>query len=831
MKFFRRNLLSFLLVVVLVLSAMPSTVFANAETVTVSTEQDLRDAIDAIPKGGSGEITIQNVYMYLNEGLYIEEKDVTFNLVDASLVTAKDAEYGFGQPVIFGFGTNITINLDDNSSMQSTGHTGNMGVVRIDNSTDWNETTQTFEKTFTLTVNGGQYACTEEIPEDHEADFVFVAAPGTKVVLTDVVCNGAVTEIDYEGVGITVPGELNVNSGKFTNDVSEYVADGKFTCAYGENYYVRDKEMSDDFSKPLTDGKIIFNYAKPSAYDEAAWLIAEEFGTANPDFYFDPEGFNDDFSKLELGIYWGTSKEEFHIVDVVWNYDADILQTAQSFIEKFPEDRPWFNVSDLELVNYWTYRNPDSEIDSLANYSGELKSILGNSNFLYTIEVRGGSDDVFYTERIGSAKLIHNGKVYFATTMIGARAEHAIYVSESTADTKDALIAAAQKRIDDYIGENVVKITAADETVTEYYEKELANYDIELAIAQRELAEAQAMLDAEMAKDPLLWDYDIISQCQFKIMECENEIQYIPQYKQGFFDIFQEGGDLHFLKDAAGDFFFNVEVIGTGETYKFVIIKDDTKLTVPSYSTVDLNTNVSVSTGSTSVPLDTIIEVNKLTEGTDYDRIIEILDIEENETFDIKLHSGSLDEYVTKLENGKFEVKIPVPEKFKGKKNLIIYYVDKNNTPIPYTVTIDEEENYVSFLTDHFSIYTLAEKTTQAEHTQHSGGSATCCAKAICSECNQPYGEFDATKHSGGTEIKNAKEATVSEKGYTGDTYCKGCGEKIADGKDIPATSDMSTPQTGDNSNLWLWMALFFVSGGCLFGVALNDCKRRTANK
>lgn len=72
MKFFRRNLLSFLLVVVLVLSAMPSTVFANAETVTVSTEQDLRDAIDAIPKGGSGEITIQNVYMYLNEGLYIE---------------------------------------------------------------------------------------------------------------------------------------------------------------------------------------------------------------------------------------------------------------------------------------------------------------------------------------------------------------------------------------------------------------------------------------------------------------------------------------------------------------------------------------------------------------------------------------------------------------------------------------------------------------------------------------------------------------------------------------------------------------------------------------
>ncbi len=829
MKFFKRKLLSFLLVVVLVLSVMPSTVFANAETVTVSTEQDLRDAIDAIPKGGSGEITIQNVYMYLNEGLYIEEKDVTFNLVDAALVTAKDAEYGFGQPVIFGFGTNITINLDDNSSIESTGHTGNMGVVRIDNSTDWNETTQTFEKTFTLTVNGGRYTCAEEVQEGYEADYVFVAAPGTKVALTNVVCNGAVTEIDYEGVGINVPGELVINSGKFTNDVSEYAANGKFTCAYGENYYVRDKEMTDDFSKPLSNGKLVFNYAKPSAYDEAAWLIAEEFVTDNPDFYFDPEGFNDDFSKLELGIYLGTAKEEFHIVDVVWNYDTDVLQTAQSFIEKFPEDRPWFNVSDLELVNYWVYRNSDSEVDSLANYSGELKSILGNSNFLYTIEVRGGSDDVFYTERIGSAKLIHNGKVYFATTMIGARAEHAIYVPESTADTKDALIAAAQKRIDDYIGKNVVKITAADETVTEYYEKELANYDIELATAQRELAEAQAMLAAELAKDPSLWDYNIISQCQFKIMECENEIEYIPQYKQGLFDIFEEGGDLHFLKNAAGDFFFNVEVLETEETYKFVIIKDDTKLTVPSYATVDLNTNVSVTTDSSTVPLDTVIEVDKLTEGAEYERIIEILDIEENETFDIKLHSSSLDKYVTELEDGKFEVKIPVPEKFEG-KNLIVYYVDQNNNPIEYEVTV--KDNFAIFITDHFSIYTLTEKASQqTEHTQHSGGSATCCTKAICLECNQPYGEFNATNHSGGTEIKNANEATVNEKGYTGDTYCKGCGEKIADGKDIPATGTVSSPQTGDNSNLWLWVALLFVSGGCLFGIALNDRKRRTANK
>ena len=576
--------------------------------------------------------------------------------------------------------------------------------------------------------------------------------------------------------------------------------------------------MTDAFSKPLTDGKIIFNYAKPSADDEAVWLISEEFCMANPDFYFDPEGFNEDFTKLELGIYYETAKEEFHIVDVVWNYDADVLQSAQSFIEKFPEDRPWFSVSDLELVNYWVYRNPDSEVDSLANYSGELKSILGNSNFLYNVEVRGGADDVFYTERIGSAKLIHDGKVYFASNMIGARAQHAIYVPTSTANTKDALIAAAQKRIDDYIGKNVIKITAATETVTDYYNNTIADFD-------EEIANAQQVFDREAAKPEAERDWNAY-------WDAKNTLDYTPGYKQYFIDSFNDGGDLHFLKSAAGDFFFNVEVAGKEEFYKFVIIKDDTKLTVPSYATVDLNTNVSVTTDSSTVPLDTVIKVDKLTEGTDYDRIIKILDVEENETFDIKLYSSSLDKYVTKLEDGKFEVKLPIPEKFKGKKNLIVYYVDQNNKPVDYTVTLDEEENYVSFMTDHFSIYTLAENTTQApEHTKHSGGSATCCEKAICSECNQPYGELNATNHSGSAEIKNAKQATANEKGYTGDIYCKGCGEKIADGKDIPATATVSPPQTGDNNNIGLWLNIMIISTGCLLGIALNKLKRRTVNK
>lgn len=43
--------------------------------------------------------------------------------------------------------------------------------------------------------------------------------------------------------------------------------------------------------------------------------------------------------------------------------------------------------------------------------------------------------------------------------------------------------------------------------------------------------------------------------------------------------------------------------------------------------------------------------------------------------------------------------------------------------------------------------------------------------------------------------------------------------------------ADSNSPQTGDNSNLWMWFVLLFVSGGCLFGIALNECKRKVATK
>ena len=55
------------------------------------------------------------------------------------------------------------------------------------------------------------------------------------------------------------------------------------------------------------------------------------------------------------------------------------------------------------------------------------------------------------------------------------------------------------------------------------------------------------------------------------------------------------------------------------------------------------------------------------------------------------------------------------------------------------------------------------------------------------------WGQLDPKNHDGGTEVKNAKAATCTEKGYTGDTHCKGCGVKLSDGTDIPAAGHKLT--------------------------------------
>lgn len=142
--------------------------------------------------------------------------------------------------------------------------------------------------------------------------------------------------------------------------------------------------------------------------------------------------------------------------------------------------------------------------------------------------------------------------------------------------------------------------------------------------------------------------------------------------------------------------------------YSFLIVADSTKMINPTLRTNDLITGAQISTSLSEIPLDSAIDANILTSGDEYSEIIRVLDKDDVKMYDLKLYSKSLDSNITELSNGTFEVRLPVPSELEGKA-LVVYYVTSEGKIEEHEVTVSD--GYAVFTTNHFSIYTLSEKT------------------------------------------------------------------------------------------------------------------------
>ena len=78
---------------------------------------------------------------------------------------------------------------------------------------------------------------------------------------------------------------------------------------------------------------------------------------------------------------------------------------------------------------------------------------------------------------------------------------------------------------------------------------------------------------------------------------------------------------------------------------------------------------------------------------------------------------------------------------------------------------------YSSDSTGHWK--TCTECGANGEFSKHTGGTATCTAKAVCETCDQPYGELGAHK----LTKTDAKAATCTEAGNEAYWTCSGCGK------------------------------------------------------
>ncbi|MBQ7338927.1 MAG: hypothetical protein IJW40_10830 [Clostridia bacterium] len=98
--------------------------------------------------------------------------------------------------------------------------------------------------------------------------------------------------------------------------------------------------------------------------------------------------------------------------------------------------------------------------------------------------------------------------------------------------------------------------------------------------------------------------------------------------------------------------------------------------------------------------------------------------------------------------------------------------------------------DYKVYKTLNETLHTIFCECGESMTETHSGGNADCSHYAVCEKCNAAYGALAPDWHNGETELRDVKPAMEFELGYTGDTYCVGCGVMLAQGEVIPATHE-----------------------------------------
>ena len=210
-----------------------------------------------------------------------------------------------------------------------------------------------------------------------------------------------------------------------------------------------------------------------------------------------------------------------------------------------------------------------------------------------------------------------------------------------------------------------------------------------------------------------------------------------------------------------------------------------------------------------------------------------------------------------------------------GEQKIVV--TDKAGNNAEMTVTVNNGHTFGEWVSDNDGKHTrkcIVDGCDAFETENCSGGNATCTEKAVCDVCGKAYGEPDGTNHEGGVQEWTTRTAFVHEQKWNccgavivsseahewKDGVCRECGyvclhndtdkdhicdyckktisahedatpEEIKKPDTVTAKPDDSkSPQTGDNSNLVLWIALLIISGGVMKGVtAFGKSKKHSA--
>ena len=319
------------------------------------------------------------------------------------------------------------------------------------------------------------------------------------------------------------------------------------------------------------------------------------------------------------------------------------------------------NNGQVSLLEY-TYHN--SEL--ILNAFPEIKTILENNpeySFKYAMYSNMGSG-WSNVEYIHSADFVaFNSNVAYLQSTLRLHIAPIIYVSDKTSD--EDLIAAAEKRIKEYINNDDVVVKIDDITPTFSDENELKEIFADLN--------------------------EFLSSTTKEVVDADTSRVY------------------------------SLKIGSTSSKKNFFIVKtseDNIKdLEIKAY---EKSTGIITSSTSALMPLDAFLEASDVT--SELSSISKVI----KKAYDINLYSNINSSYVKNIPDG-IKIYIPIENGFDTTNKKVAYINDSGEISETYEFTIEkiDDQEYVTFVTDHLSIYGIVEEQTKEPSNPPTGTSGT----------------------------------------------------------------------------------------------------------
>ena len=220
------------------------------------------------------------------------------------------------------------------------------------------------------------------------------------------------------------------------------------------------------FDKVAPNGVWNTNTLAPTNVDDSEFLLS-----AIADDFDLPKGYqimanispaeSFDASKVVLYLYYNGSYVTSKTVKATYTKpDKETLNAVNKIIAEIRkvhnntfDTKTSFRLDDLYLINYLNASSKGIKESMALNFAKDLIELTNGSNVVYKLDSRLGEYNPIglWDYKGGQVIVYYNGKAV-NTTMIGITVSKVLYIPMDTADTDEARINAAMKRIKEYLG-------------------------------------------------------------------------------------------------------------------------------------------------------------------------------------------------------------------------------------------------------------------------------------------------------------------------------------------------------------------------------------------